>query len=129
MQKSIIVSLVFYAFCSLSFGAEPVTYGGDQNLDACASFGHVANLSKTSDGFLAVKDSPNIKTKRIDKIFNDQKVWICSESKDGKWFGIVYSTDSQIDCKVTENIKVKKPYNGPCKSGWVASKWVTIDAG
>lgn len=123
------VVIIFATFEQLQAAPEPVTYGGDDVVDACSSFGHVHNLSNTADGFLAVKEAPQIKSKRVDKIYNKQNVWVCSESKDGQWFGIVYTKDSKIDCQVTKPVKTKTTYTGPCKSGWVSSKWITIDAG
>ena len=66
-----------------------VSYGGDESLDACSTLAKVSHLSDGADGFLAAKDSPNIKAKRVDRIFNDQSLWICEESKDGNWLAIV----------------------------------------
>tara|TARA_B110001454_G_scaffold122548_1_gene114389 strand:- start:4712 stop:5110 length:399 start_codon:yes stop_codon:yes gene_type:complete len=107
----------------------PVKYGVDENVDACSTLGHVEHLSSGPDGFLAVKDAPNIKALRIDKIFNGQKLWICDESKDGKWLGVVYTSDAKLNCGVSSPIETRKKYPGPCKSGWVSKKYVTVDAG
>lgn len=122
------------AFCVLviAFKSEAkvsIHYGGDEILDACSSFAQVDHLSKGPNGFLAVKDAPNINSGRTDKIFNGQKLWICEESKDGKWVGVVYSSDEKQNCGVSSPVEKKKPYDGPCKSGWVSKKYVTLLAG
>ena len=106
-----------------------VSYGGDESLDACSTLARVSHLSNGADGFLAVKDSPNIKAKRVDKIFNDQSLWICEESKDGNWLGIVYDSSEKKDCGVTTAIEKRRAYKGPCKSGWVSKKYVEPMAG
>ncbi len=104
--------------------------GGDGILDPCMSLAQVNNLGKGPDAFLAVKDEPNLKAKRIDKIFSGQKLWICEDSKDGNWYGVVYPTTENQDCDVNNiSIKNRKTYTGPCKSGWVSQKYVTIVAG
>ena len=68
----------------------------------------------------------NIRAHRIDKIFNGQKLWICEESKDGKWLGVVYPSNQKQDCGVSSPIKKQKSYDGPCKAGWVSKKYITI---
>jgi hypothetical protein len=107
----------------------PVSYGGDEEVDACMTFAQVNNLGTGSDAFLAVKDEPNLKADRIDKILSGKRVWICEESKDGKWFGVVYPVDEKDDCGVTKSVKDRGPYLGPCKSGWISKKYVTVVAG
>ena len=42
-----------------------VSYGGDESLDACSTLAKVSHLSDGADGFLAVKDSPNIKENEL----------------------------------------------------------------
>lgn len=123
-------TLLVFAFCFLlpnfSNGKTEVHYGGDENVDACSAFAEVARLSVGPDGFLAVKDDPNLKAVRVDKIYNGQKLWICDSSADGMWLGIVYSKDPALGCKVTHAEKQKKPYRGPCKSGWVSARYVQV---
>jgi len=127
--KKLILFLYLQLLSAVILASTPVEYGGHDDLDACMSSGHVANLSSGPDGFLAVKESPNIKAARIDKLFNNQRVWICSESKNKQWLGVVYTKNTNQDCGVSQSIKTKKPYKGPCQSGWVSSKWINIDAG
>lgn len=123
---------IFFIIFAIGFGSQagvPVNYGGDEISDACSTAAQVVNLSNGPDGFLAVKDSPNIKAKRIDKILNGQSLWICEDSADGLWFGIVYTSKENLDCAVSSSIKERKAYKGPCKSGWVSKKYVKVLAG
>lgn len=107
---------------SIQYGSE------DGEFDACPTLGHVEGLSQGPDGFLAVKEAPDLKAIRTDKLVNKRKLWICETSKDGNWFGIVYP-EKEEDCGVTKGISPRKDYQGPCKSGWVSKKYVVIDAG
>lgn len=125
------LGIVFYfvVISTVSIAKVAVQYGNSDDLDACATIATVSGLSNGSDGFLAVKDSPNIKAKRIDKIFNGQTVWICESSKDGNWLGVVYDSTGKKECGVTSPIEKRVPYKGPCNSGWVSKKYVKILGG
>ena len=118
----------FFLFQLTAFGIDlvPVKYGGDENVDACMSYGKVDKIGNDQNEFLAVKDAPDLKAVRSDKLLLGQKLWVCGESKDGKWLGIVYPTNEKMDCGVTSPIADEKIYSGPCKSGWVSKKYVTI---
>lgn len=130
LLNSKISLFIFLLFVSnKSFARVDVEYGGNDDLDACLSVGHVANLSSGPDGFLAVKEAPDLKAVRADKIYNKQIVWICASSKDNKWLGIVYSKDKKQECGTSTSVEKRQPYPGPCKSGWVSAKWIVVDAG
>lgn len=124
-------SALIIFLCSLTVnatqGSQPVKYGGNEDLDACSTLAVVTDLGTGADAFLAVKSAPNIKSKRTDKIFKDQAVWICDETKE--WYGVVYTQDSKQECGVTTAVKKKDVYKGPCKSGWVSKKYVEPQAG
>lgn len=130
-RKSFSLGLMFLLILlpHLALAARPVEYGGNDDLDACLSLGYVDHLNQGPDGFLAVKDEPKLSAKRIDKVYNGQTVYICAETKDGLWLGIVYTKDEKIDCGTTSPVDKRKPYKGPCKSGWVSKKWIVIEAG
>ena len=106
--------------------AVPVTIGGDQYLDACAGKGVITGLDPRGDGFLAVKAGPGPRYKRVDKLFNGEQVYLCSDH--GKWFGVVYSKTKQ-KCNVTTPWAKPLPYTGPCRSGWIHKSYVKITAG
>lgn len=125
----LVLSFTTFLFSNVSLAKVSIQIGGDENMDVCPSLARVVNLSKGPDGFLAVKNAPNLKAVRVDKIYNGQNVFICQESADGKWYGIVYSNVQKLECGVTSPIEKKKEYDGPCKSGWVSKKYIKIFAG
>lgn len=95
------------------------------DLDPCSN-GVVAHLNPHGDGFLAVKSSPDLRSKRIDKLFNGQNVYVCGGR--GEWLAIIYSR-SRTDCAVRTNWVKTLPYTGPCRSGWAHRRWIEIWAG
>ncbi|MEP2736413.1 MAG: hypothetical protein ABJP34_08945 [Erythrobacter sp.] len=108
--------------------ARPVQYGVDgPNLDACSGVGKVSGLKADGDGFLAVRAEPNMKAFEADRIKNDQTVFFCEE--DGPWIGVVYDKSGKKDCGTGSPIPEPTTYVGPCDSGWVDSRYLTLIAG
>jgi hypothetical protein len=111
---------------------QPVIIGkGGPNLDACGSNATVVGLNPRGDNFLAVKSAPKLDARRIDKLGPGFEIYVCDESPDGKWLGVVYEPDGQpsVNCGVTSPVETQRPYSGRCQSGWVYSKYVNIYAG
>jgi hypothetical protein len=58
---------------------------------------------------------------------------LCDESADGQWLGVVYAEPSggaiMTDCLVSSPVAQRAPYDGPCRSGWIARRFITITAG
>ena len=105
----------------------PVMVGGEADLDACGGVGKVSGLNPKGDGFLAVRSGPGEGYDMVDRIFNGQLFYACDEK--GKWVGIVYSESKNADCKVSSPIARRQVYRGPCKQGWVHSKFTRMIAG
>lgn len=55
------------------------------------TYAEVAHLIKRTDGFLVVKPDLNIKAKRVDKIYNKQKLWICGGSNVVETFRLLFT--------------------------------------
>ena len=106
----------------------PIIIPGSSNYDsdACFGVGVVKGLDPHGDGFLAVKGGPGLSYLRIDKLYNGEQVYLCTES--GDWYGVVYSKARQ-DCNVMTPWPKSLPYTGPCRSGWVHSHWIEGVAG
>jgi hypothetical protein len=108
----------------------PVRVGlaGD-DLDACLSDGDVTGLDPRGDKFLALRAAPDARAPILARLRPGQRVHVCEE--EGGWFGIVYSPDPAIPpgCGVASPVPHPQPYSGPCASGWVAARYVTIFAG
>lgn len=75
--------------------------------------------------FLSVRTAPKSGAKELDRLNPGARVEMC-ESRSG-WWGIVYGGDSGT-C-VPEIVKKAYRYTGPCRSGWVSSKFVDSIAG
>lgn len=126
-------SLVFgMLLAGVSVAAEgpapvPVWVGGEEALDACPSTAVVSGLRPS--GFLAVRSGPGTGYTQLDELHNDDPLQICATSPDGLWYGVVYGGHGDIDCGVASPITPKRPYTGPCASGWVYTKWVVVIAG
>lgn len=107
----------------------PVRVGtGGPHADACRGVGSVANLPGGADDFLAVREGPTVKAKRIDKLKDDAPVYICDQNSAGSWIGIVYQANGYLptddSCRAEENVGSVRPYEGPCLTGWVSAKYL-----
>lgn len=122
---------------------------GGPRFAACQGRGRVGNLR---GGKLAVRDAPFDDAKQIGELSEDAHVFICTRSLDQQWLGVVVAsedgtkpdaaasaaaegTDAEaappapgVDCGVTAPVRGKRPYSGPCQSGWVESTFVAVVA-
>ena len=103
----------------------PVMLGGDPLFDACASSGVVSGLNPRGDGFLSVRSGPGSNYGEMDRLYNGAQVHIC-ESRVG-WMAVVYGGGSR--CGVGRPWPQRLAYTGPCKYGWISSRYVTGTAG
>ena len=111
--------------------SRPVTIGGEAMFDACGGNSIVVGLNPKGANFLAVKAGPSLKAKRTDKIGPNTEVYLCEETADGAWSGIVYDGSGKwtARCGVTSAVATRRSYTGPCLSGWVSSKYLELVAG
>ena len=109
----------------------PVRVGlaGD-DLDACLSDGMVANLDPRGDNFLAVRAAPGPRARMLARLGPQHPVQVCEEAPGG-WLGIVYgpSATDRTDCGTGSPVPRPRAYRGPCRSGWVAARYISIVAG
>lgn len=95
---------------------------------ACRGIGSVTNLPGGNDNFLSVREGPSVKARQSDKLGDDAPVFLCDQNEDGGWIGIVYQADGYVpvtdECRVEENVPSRRPYAGPCLSGWVSAKYI-----
>jgi hypothetical protein len=100
------------------------------DLDACLSVGQVTGLNPHGDNFLTVRAEPNASARSKDRLGPGRWIWLCDEA--GEWLGVVYSADPKEkpgDCGVGTPADRVRPYDGPCRSGWVHSRYVEVVAG
>lgn len=103
--------------------SEPVLVGGDADFDACGAQGEVSGLNPGGDNFLAVRNGPAPDYAELDRLRTGDVVNLCDEFEG--WYGIVYGDN----CGVGTPIIDRAPYDGPCRSGWVSMRYITVTAG
>ena len=99
-------------------------------LDSCLSVGQVTGLNPQGDNFLAVRALPSANAAEKDRLGPGRWLWLCDEA--GEWLGVVYSSDPSEkpgDCGVGTPADRVRPYDGPCRWGWVHSRYVEVVAG
>lgn len=91
---------------------------------ACAYLGHVSGVGQHD--LLDVYGAPFECANVIDNLANGRELYVCSNSMDRKWFGVVYAGKGQSssECGLDAPIRLAREYAGPCKSGWVSSAFV-----
>ena len=104
----------------------PVMAGGEPQLDACAAAAVVSGLDPAGDNFLSVREGPGSGYGEADRLSEGQAMTVCDG--DGQWLGVVYAKDG-TDCGLSSPAALRVPYAGPCRSGWVAARFVTVTAG
>jgi hypothetical protein len=132
MRKSLWAVGLLLATAAVATAREPVVpvqFGAIPELDACGSQGEVRGLNPKGDNFLAVREGPGADYAKVDEIHEGQWIILCEEAEKGAWFGIVYDPTGELDCGTGSPIAEKRVYDGPCKSGWVSSKFITMLAG
>jgi hypothetical protein len=107
----------------------PIVIGGNDDFDACYGTGVIVGLDPKGDGFLSVRSGPGGKPYReIDRRYNGQQVQLCAEK--GPWLAIVYDSSGSLEaCGVRSPWPVRQAYTGPCRYGWVHSRYVKLTSG
>ena len=109
-------------------GARPVRYGlNGPELDGCTPYSEIRGLNPRGDNFVSVRAAPTTRARELDRLGPGRRVWICEEAPG--WAGIVYGPRGSVACNVESPVPRVRPYRGPCRSGWVASRYVTPIAG
>jgi hypothetical protein len=103
----------------------PVMLGGTIDQDACARVGAIAGLNPRGDGFLSVRSGPGRNYAEMDRIYNGKEVLLCNT--EGAWTTIVYDGEER-DCGVGRPWPKRLAYTGPCKYGWVSSRYISVVA-
>ncbi len=106
----------------------PVRYGlNGPELDGCTPYSEIRGLNPRGDNFVSVRAAPSVRARELDRLGPGRRVWICDEVPG--WAGIVYGPRGSTGCNVESPIPRVRPYRGPCRSGWVSSRYVTPIAG
>lgn len=99
------------------------------NFDACSSVGTMRRLE--NEASLTMRAAPFDYAAEIGTVPAGARFFVCSRSLDQKWLGIVLDESGTLTagCGVSEPVSRKRAYDGPCRSGWVASAGVRSIAG
>jgi hypothetical protein len=104
----------------------PVTIGrAGGSGPACAD---ARQARSTRDRFVAVRAGPGRDTPQRDQLSAGQQVTVCDSASGpggGLWLGIVYPAAAGQDCGLARPAPRARAYDGPCRSGWVASNLLT----
>lgn len=115
---------------AVTTGPSPVRIGEyGPNFDACATIGTTRQVA--AGATLPVRAAPFESGRQIGTIVSGGRFFVCSRSLDQKWFGIVYDEAGgpAQSCGVSDPVTARRPYDGPCRSGWVATPFVKLIAG
>ncbi|PNG26906.1 S1C family serine protease [Methylocella silvestris] len=106
----------------------PFVIGGDESPLACRYEGKIFGLDPQGDGFLSVRSGPGgARFKEIDRLYNGDDVYVCASN--GPWLAVIYSEKRNLDrsCGVDIPWKTRQAYSGPCRSGWIHSKYAHVE--
>jgi hypothetical protein len=101
----------------------------DPNLDSCPSSGEVRGLNPHGQNYLSVRAAPDARARETDRLRSGQEVLLCDGAGNGQWLGVVYTRNPRQDCNIIASVGHRRPYPGPCRSGWVSRRYITIVAG
>ena len=110
--------------------AVPVRIGeAGASFAACTAAGATRNLSAGET--LPVRAAPFQTAAAAGGLPAGSRFFICSRSHDQKWMGIVYDESGTLapGCGVSAPVTARRPYEGPCQAGWVASAFVKLISG
>jgi hypothetical protein len=94
--------------------------------DACAGIARIATYEDEEP----VRERPDAEASETDTLQHRTLVWLCEA--EGEWQGIVYPSGEfqQLgDCQVSIPIAKSRPYDGPCRHGWVLADNLQLVAG
>jgi hypothetical protein len=100
-----------------------------QNFDACSGAGTTRKVEGGKT--LPVRAAPFDDAAETGAIPAGKRFFICSRSHNQKWLAVVYDESGTLAerCGVSTPSTTRRVYEGPCRSGWVASPFVRLVAG
>ena len=103
----------------------PVRIGeSGPSFSACTARG-TTRLVAQGDA-LAVRTGPFQGAREIARLPAGAGFFVCTRSIDQRWLGIVFDETGAAQCGVSAPVASRRAYDGPCRSGWVASASVRL---
>lgn len=112
---------------ALELDGEKIAPGG--------AVGHVINLKKGGDGYVSVRAAPTTKASERDRLTLGTHVILVAEPDGNRktpFTSIIYDPDNREGALMDRCGLPEGPpyfeglYTGPCKSGWVSSRFVEV---
>ncbi|HEY9554004.1 hypothetical protein [Allosphingosinicella sp.] len=99
------------------------------SFNACNAAGTTRNLAE--GGSLPVRAAPFDAAEETGAIPASARFFVCTRSHDQGWMGVVFHEGGTLDpsCGVSGPVTTARAYDGPCRSGWIASAFVKLVAG
>lgn len=99
------------------------------NFDACPAAGTTRHLKAGQS--LPARAAPFDSAAETGAIPSGARFFVCTRSHDQKWLGVVFDESGTLveSCGVSSPVSSRSGYQGPCRSGWVASPFVRLVAG
>ena len=113
-------------------GIVPVRIGElGPNFNACNAAGTTRKIDAAGGELLQIRTAPFEVAEEAGSLPAGGRFFICSRSHDQRWIGIVYTEAGDLShaCGVSRPVVSRRPYEGPCRSGWVSSAFVKQIAG
>ena len=153
MKRAPILALLFLAGCGESvkdehfandvqlkraeappvrIGPVPVRIGElGPNFAACGGAGTTRRLDTAAGERLEVRAAPFDTAAETGEIASGASFFVCSRSHDQRWLGVVYDESGTLapGCGVSNPLRERRNYEGPCRSGWVPAAFVKLIAG
>ena len=108
-------------------GIVPVPVGGERDGDACGSLARPIGLKAHGDGFLSLRAGPATSYRELLRLTVRDELFLCTSQ--GEWAGVVMRDRGGKDCGTGSPAPIRRNYHGPCRSGWVALRYLHVVAG
>lgn len=105
----------------------PVPVGGERDGDACGSLARPIGLKARGDGFLSLRAGPAARYRELLRLTARDEMFLCTSR--GEWAGVVVRDRGGKDCGTGSPAPTRQTYHGPCRSGWVALRYLLVIAG
>jgi hypothetical protein len=117
----------------------PIVDGG-KAIFSGASVGQIVGLKKGGDGFVSVRGAPTLKGQERGRLTLNRYVLMLSgntAAEKAGFIGVIYierAKDADVDLEqacgienpIPPTMTAKRIYRGPCKSGWIARRFVKV---
>lgn len=124
MRTAIALILIVFATSAWRIPSSPVETGGSATDDACSAQGVV--LATTV--LLTSAEAGKAQVKSVVPAGTVVNFCDLKSSEQGDFIGVVVQEEG-VECGTASPQPERKPYQGPCKSGWIKKDFLILTAG